>query len=488
MGRLTAFMKEKFLRCLKYVIPLLILAIVLLLEIYSRSAAMIFNRAMQDQTMLNGTVSVEKLAAYPDGHVFFVNLEWKDPNGKTILLIPDGNFRVSLIDVLARQFSATTIKELTLNKAAISLRLSDDGSVDIISPLSSQPPSQPPPPPKPPKKNDREGKSEEELLQEGERKRDQQRQEMEQEWKNFNRDGRRIAMDLVFKDCHVEVFYRNRQYLMDSVNLKMSLDTKRTAKLKADTGLLGGTMIGDGISFSGTIDFAGKEIPVCDFSVFVDAVDPSSLGFGMDIHDKMTLSVHLTGEFSHLTGNGTIHMDRLRVPALDFSDVDGTILYEDAMVRFDDVSASVYDGTLKAQGWYNIDSRYYHIEGHGTELRTKRALPKEKLFCRVQLDIRVHSEGSVQKTSYEGSFVSGEGRFQRIPFREIQGRFHNIGRMLDFYDVVIDFGGVKAMTDIVSVHGGKLMLAPISITNDAGKTIVVYNPESKDIEEHEAQK
>ena len=478
-------MKEKIIRNLKYIIPILILTAFVLLEIYSRSAAMLFNHAMQEQTMLRGTISVEKLAAHLSGHVFFENLEWKDPEGNKILSIPDGSFRVNLLDVVTQRFSSTTIKELTLNRAAISVRLTEDMKWDIIAPteeLLAKSEEKPKEKPKA-KKNDRAGKSEEELLAAGEKKRQEQRQELEQGWHNFNREGKKLAMNLVLNSCRVEVLYRNRHYLMESVNLKTDIDTDRSLYVRADTGPFDGTMIGNGITFSGSIDFKKQAVPICDFAVFVDSVDPSSLGFGMDIHDKMTLSVHFTGEFSHPVGQGTIHMDRLRIPSLDFSNVDGTLRYEDAMVQFDDVTAAVYEGTLKAKGWYNIDSRYYHIDGYGENLKARRALPGQKLHCKVKLEIHVHSQGSVQTTSYEGSFSSGEGRFKKIHFHELRGRFHDVGRDLDFYDVVIDFGGVKAVTDILSVHSGKLTLAPISVLNNEGQVIVTYYPDSNELEE-----
>ncbi|MBO6237064.1 MAG: hypothetical protein J6N22_10140, partial [Schwartzia sp.] len=205
------------------------------------------------------------------------------------------------------------------------------------------------------------------------------------------------------------------------------------------------------------------------------------LGFGVDVHDPFSMSVRFEGEVTHPIGNGTLHFDRLRIPALDFSNVDGEIYYEDAMIHFSEVFADVYGGKLAAEGWYNLDTRYYHITGHGDRLRAKKALPDANLRCLVELDITVDSKGSVQSTSYGGHFVSGKGRYRWLPFKSLAGQFHNLGKKLDFYDVKIDFGGLIATTDAFHIDNGKLMLNPIHVTDKDGKPFVTYDPDSKSL-------
>jgi hypothetical protein len=114
---------------------LLILAIitVLVLEVFSRGAAMIFNQAMEGQDVLRGTITVEKLLADLTGHVSFENLEWKDVNGNTLLKVPSGSFQARPWDVVTNNMKATTIQELTLNDAEVSIHLADDMQVDLFA-------------------------------------------------------------------------------------------------------------------------------------------------------------------------------------------------------------------------------------------------------------------------------------------------------------------------------------------------------------------
>ncbi len=469
-----------FARPLKYLAPAALLAGFLLLELYSRSAALLFNQAMREQDMLRGDIAVERLTAGLTGRVHFENLEWKDPDGRRILFIPDGSFQVKLWDVLRKRFSSTTIEALTLNRAALSIRLNDDMSWDF-----ARLPGAPPPAPAPPHAR-KARESEAERVARGEAARRERRERIAAGWQNFDRGDKRIAMKLALSDCRVEVLFRDRQYLLEAVRLETDVDTRRSMKMKGATGPFGGTMIGNGIFLEGAVDFTHTPVPACDFSLIVDQVDPSSLGFGMDIHDMLSLHARFTGELTHITGRGALHMDELRIPALRFTDVDGNIYYEDALLRFTDVTAGVYGGALAAEGWYHLDSRRYQIDGHGQNLKTSLALPDQGLFCETELDIRVDSQGSAQTTSYSGRFVSGEGRYRWVPFRSLSGRFHDVGRSLDFYDVVIDFGGVQAQTDALHIKNGKLTLRPIRVTDAGGAPIATYDPDAKTLTRGEA--
>lgn len=469
------WLRKKFSHPLYYIVPGLLIGFFLLLELYSLSAAWLFNKAMEDQDLLSGTITAEHILASPFGYVYFEGLEWKDPEGKRILYIPDGEFTVDILDTLLQRFSSTSIERLELNRAKLSIRLNEDMSVDFV-----RSPAPPQPKKKPKLKARDEDKTEAQILAEAEEKRQRERQQAEQEWKNFNHSGEWLDLHILLDNCMLEVFYRERHYLLEAVRLHMDLDSKDKMKLKLATGPFGGTMIGSGIFVEGIIDFK-KTVPQCDLMMLIDVVDPSSLGFGMDVHDPLSMAVHFEGEVTRPVGHGTLHFDRLRIPALDFSNVDGEIDYEDAMINFTDVHADVYGGKLAAEGWYNLDTRYYYITGHGENLRAKKALPDAGLRCFVVLDISVESKGSVSRTSYGGSFVSSKGRYRWLPFKSLSGQFHNLGKKLDFYDVKIDFGGTVATTDAFTIDNGKLKLNPIRVTDKDGNPLVTYDPDTKSL-------
>ena len=126
------WLRKKFSHPLYYIVPGLLIGFFLLLELYSLSAAWLFNKAMEDQDLLSGTITAEHILASPFGYVYFEGLEWKDPEGKRILYIPDGEFTVDILDTLLQRFSSTSIERLALNRAKLSIRLNEDMSVDFV--------------------------------------------------------------------------------------------------------------------------------------------------------------------------------------------------------------------------------------------------------------------------------------------------------------------------------------------------------------------
>lgn len=462
-----------------FLIALPVAAVILLiaLEVMSRGAAEIFNRVMQEQQMLKGTITIEKLSANIFGEVRFENLLWRDGRGGTILEIPEGSFNVRILDVVTKNFSSTTIESLTLKGASISLNLDENMRVDFIrqSPDFQKVSAEM-------KTNSGEweekvsrvNKTEDELREIGERRRRMQRSKIEKGWQNFNFEGRKVQTSLALENCSIEVFYLERHYLMRGVNFAANVDTSDEMTLEVHTGGFGGTMIGRGMDIRGKIDFKTQPVPECDLQIVLREVDPSSLGFGLNIHDQMTLRTHFTGAVNRPLGRGLVRLDELHIPGIDFKNVSGKIRYEDATLNFVDVTADVYDGTLDAHGDYNIDTRYYNIYGHGRNLKAYTALPKSHLHCNVDLELAINSKGSPKETTTSGSFVSGKGRYSVLFFEKLSGKFKNEYQNLSFYDVEIDMGGYKISTDALSIVNKKLTLAPIKITNAKGELVRTY--------------
>ena len=306
---------KKCLKRLGLALLVVCLLILLALEIISRGAAQIFNYAMANQDMLRGTITVERLISDITGHVYFTGLEWKDREGNPILEIPSGDFRVNVWDVLTRDFKSTTIRELTVNQPSVSVHLSDDMKVDFVRPSPDM---------------DRLKKESEDWREKvnlatldarerravGQWRREHHQQKVQRDWHNFNAAGKHLKLRLNVHDGGVEVFYRERHYVMSHVQMAVDLDTAKQMSLDMSIGGFGGTMIGDAIALNGTVDFTTDPEPVCNTALVLYQIDPSSLGFGMNIHDKMTLSTYFTGPVSHPIGTGKDEMDELHIPGL----------------------------------------------------------------------------------------------------------------------------------------------------------------------------
>lgn len=434
---------KKYLKRLGLALLITCAVILVTLEVISRGAAQIFNHAMANQDMLRGTITVERLISDITGHVYFTNLVWTDREGNPILEIPSGDFRVNIWDVLTRNFKSTTIRELTVDQPVVSVRLSDDMKVDFVRPSPDM---------------------------------DKLKKEPE-DWRNFNAAGKKLKLRLNVHDGGVEVFYRERHYVMSHVQMAVGIDTDRKMDIDMSIGGFGGTMIGDAISLNGTVDFQQDPEPECSLALVLYQIDPSSLGFGMNIHDKMTLSTYFTGPVSHPIGTGKVEMDELHIPGLDFANVEGNVYYENSLLQFTDVTADVYKGKLAAYGDYDLDTRFYNLYGHGSELQTESALPKSGLHTRVDLDLEIHSEGSAKSTVSSGSFLSGPGRYHLLPFDSLSGKVTDAGGDLHFYDAVIKLPGFTISTDAFHIQHGKLHLSPIRLTDKEGHPLYTYTPD-----------
>lgn len=445
----------------------------LVLEFFSRGAAAIFNQAMMEQDMLKGEITAEKIIAHINGHVEFSQLQWHDPDGRLILYIPEGSFDVRPWDIITGRIKSTTMQELVIRDAAVAIHLADDMSVDFVR---TSPDMQKV------KEKDEDwqekvslvGKTAEERKRIGERRRKRQAERMAKQWSNFDREEKKIRMKLKFENCRLEVFHKDRHYLLSKANLLADINTDDDMILDVSTGHFGGTMIGNGVKLKGKVDFNAAEVPMADLHISFLDVDLSSMGMGINLHDKLIFETHLTGPLSDIHGEGTLYMEELHIPALDFKGVSGKIHYDGEKLIFNDVLASVYDGQLAANGEYDLDTRYYFIDGKGTDLDTTKALPNSNLSCKVDLDIHLESKGSGRETTSYGSLSSGEGHYQIWPFKRISGNFEQGYRDLHFTDVAIEFAGFTVYTDGLRIKNGKLSLQPIRFHDTAGNVIAVY--------------
>mgnify|MGYP000301650905 FL=1 len=210
-----------------------------LATIASRGMGVIFNEVMARQTMMRGTVTVESLTATPWGTLSFTDLVWKDPEGRELLTVPDGKIRVNMWDVITRNFKASAINGIELNDATIVVDLDDNNRLDFVpaSPDVNKPINEVGPRPKPLKKTTQE-----------------RQEELGKKVRNFNWNGQHLNLTITLRNNQLEIFQKNRHYVMKNVNSKIHLDSNRAIRIDMETGKFGGTAIGDGLTLKGRVD------------------------------------------------------------------------------------------------------------------------------------------------------------------------------------------------------------------------------------------
>lgn len=443
--KLTRLRRERqwgsYILALAAILLTLFCLILLLAKIASFGAARIFNYAAARQDMLRGTITVESITANIHGGVTFENLSWDDPEGNPILRVPSGTLKVNPWDILRKHMVSTTLEEITLQRPVFAVRFDEDMKVDFV------------------KQND---------TKEGDR---QEEKTLEDKVSNFNRNGRPLHVKLTIQNGRMEAFYRQRHYIAKHVNMTGTINTRGTTKLSLTTGAFGGTAIGDGVELACEINFKEQGLPsLINFTA--RGVDPSSLGLGDDIHDKMTLTAQGSGPLARMEADGTVTMKELHIPALDFRNVKGDVHYSSGEMTFSDVTARVYGGTVTARGNYNIDSRAYDIYLQGEDLDSRIPSNEPRFYCLVKLDGEIHCDGDQKHLIAFGRFSSGPGFYMLVPFKGITGTFNNRWRAVDFYDVSIDTSFGIIHTDAFHIIDGRLHLGTIELVDkETGKAM-----------------
>ena len=397
----------------------------------SHGAAFIFNRVMETQSVVKGTIHVNTLSADIRGQVNFTDLEWDAPDGTPVLLVPSGSFKVNPWDfILHRSLKTTTLREITLNDSTVSIKFNKDMSAQIIS--SEAPESV--------KKS----------------------ATLDEKIRTLNMADKKFNLRINLNNCRFEAYKDDKQYVMTSVDAALHLKSNEFLTVNFSSGPFSGTAVGDGINIDGSVNLR-TPIPEADLEVNFLKVDPSSVGFGKSVHDPLTLKTQFTGPVSAPMAHGKLEMDKLSIPALDFTNVRGYIDYKDGIFLFTNVTADVYNGKLAAYGDYNLNTRAYTIHGKGTGLDSRIALKRMEFKCLVDTDITMECDGNPDNLLTYGSFRSGKGRYTLFSFNYLEGKFSNRRHLLEFFDVAIATKFGLITTDAFQIVNGKLILGNISV-------------------------
>lgn len=436
------------------ILLIIIFALFLVAEAASHSAGFLFNYAMEQQSTLKGRITVNTISASISGYVDFTDLKWVDPDGKIILSIPNGSFRINPWDViLGKKLKTSSIKELTINDADITLFFDQNMHLDLV--------------------NQKESKS----LEEEQNKADDDnpykgKKDLTSRIKYLNIEGKKLDLKVNITNSRLTAIHNQHRYAMTNVNSTLIVKNNDKIDIKFSSGKFGGSAIGNGIILQGSINMK-SDIPTLQIEMTLNDIQPSSLGFGSSIHDPITLAFRTTGLLTQPKAHGILSAKQLELPALTFTDLKGNIDYDNHILTFTNVTADVFKGKLDAHGTYNINSRAYHIEGIAKNLDAATAIKGGKLKTKVNANLFMESFGKRKDTHVWGDFLSGHGKYRILSFDFIKGRFDNTTNDLKFYDVIIKSTAGTFTTNSLEIKDKKLYLSDIWVVSPY--TGQVYN-------------
>ena len=404
--------------------------------IASIHAAQIFNREIAKQHLLDGTITVERLVATPLGHVRFENLEWKGTYDNNRVSIPSGSFKVKPLDIVLRRISTKTIENLELNDADIELTFTPQMHVRGFKAMER--------PKTPPQKK-------------GEKKK-----------RDFDIKLKNLDVALKLNHCHVTVHFKQRLHKFTDVNADIHYNSKDKLDIDFSTGELAGTLEGHGVDLQGSVDLKPR-VSTCDLNLGIRGLNPSSLGTGLDIHERVSAAATITGPISEPISVGQLYMKNLNLPGLNFTNVKGDFKYEDGYIAAKNVKADVFGGNCDAWGGFNIDTKAYEVNVRGHDLHSEDAANVSFFRTLVQLDLKMLCDGDNRSTLTYGSFYSGKGMYAIVKFDSIRGKLSNKYKKLKFSDVEIKSESGDIVAPQFELVDGKLHLGNLYYVSPNGK-------------------
>ena len=448
-----AFIKNAWHNHTKKIIAIIVLLIALnalfwwLAYLASIHAAEIFNRVISDQKFLAGIVTVDRISANIKGAVTFENLQWKDREGQPVVVIPSGSFKVRIWDVVTKHFSIGTITYAELDHAVMNLKFNDKMHIVGLR-LAERVPE---------KKNT------------AKKKQDKTKEPFNIRLKDTN-----MVLKLVNCKITATSTKKQRKFVLNDVNTTIHYNSKDKINVDFATGKFGGTLVGDGVALHGTIDLKPR-IAVYNLNLGIKELDPSSLGTGLNIKDKVTAGAHIVGDLPDPLITGRLAMKELNIPALHFTGLKGDFRYQDGLITATNVHADVYGGNCDAYGSFALDSKAYDVYVKGHALRSEIAAKSALIRCAIELDLTMKCNGDNKSTLTYGSFYSGSGSYAILKFDRISASFSNQYKNLVFSDVLIESTAGDITTPLLSIDDGKLHLGKIYLTNrDTGMKTQVF--------------
>lgn len=398
----------------------LILAVVGLLFYIKTNAAQIANKAIADQNILQGRLTMQKLDADMLGNVTFEELLWLDSNGQIVAKIPRGKVHLSLSDALSGNFSTTSITKIELNKAVLSLVFDENMRPTVINFPKDE--------------------------SDGSKPRAQAYQ------KNFN-------LQLVLQDTELALGYGKRLYKFAKVNTTVNIDTKKEFAIKFDTAQVSGNIKSGSIAVNGKINLLTPR-PAYDFTLKVQDVIPASISPGIEVTDPLSLDAKVGGVSPAPLITGTFKMPRLTMEPLVLEQTQGEFRYHNAVLNITQSNATVYGGAVQLVGNINIDNDefYFNIAGQG--LDSTQATDAK---ISGPLDFTAVAQGNSANTLIAGGhFVIGKGSFASIPFKGMEGDFARENRKMYFSNIVVRTFAGDLNANLIQGDNGKVQVGMLT--------------------------
>ena len=402
----------------------------------------IFNAIASKQPIFKGKIHAETLDAGLDGHIVFKNLTWTTDQDEPIVKIPSGKLWINPMDIISLQVSPNTIRKIEINGAALRLLFDEKWNLDIMQQDW-----------KPASNGDKPAGNEEKP----------QKPASKGKIRNLNLPDKLPNWHVIIKDCSVEAYHLNRQYIMKDVDCDLAVTKHSLVKLQFSSGPLSGTMQGAGIDVKGETDFKANKV---NAHVDVKEVVPASLGLGK-LSNAVTINCDFTGPADDPQVDGNIGFKTLEIRPFVFYDVKGKFHMEGDIIDITDTTGYCCGGTINATGKYNVMSQRYKIAAVANNVNVAELARVPDIGGRADLNFQILTDPKHKNSVTMGHFTIGKGHAKHGHFHGVEGDVFAHNKNIYFKNVLVKLGIVHLHSHSFSIENGKFNSNPV-LEDEAG--------------------
>lgn len=194
---------------------------------------------------------------------------------------------------------------------------------------------------------------------------------------------------------------------------------------------------GQQISGQGNLSWPKGVVGIdADFSV--PDLDPNAFMSGLKLQRPIACKLKVIGPLSEPDISGSFNIPQAIFSNMPMDRIVGDFQYIGTRLLLKDVQASVYQGTVRAEGTVLVNDESYELDASGQGLDSSRLTDKD---VKGPLNFNGHVSGKGEAAVTQGSFLIRDGKAYDIPFLTMTGNFVRRGAETELSNIAMETVG-----------------------------------------------
>ncbi len=172
-----------------------------------------------------------------------------------------------------------------------------------------------------------------------------------------------------------------------------------------------------------------------DIILSVPDVDPAAFMSGLTVQRPLACQLRIAGPLSEPDISGNFSIPQATFSGMPVNGVVGKFRYVDTRLLLQEVSGSVYQGTVRAEGEVQTSNESYELGAAGQGLDSSRLTDKD---VQGPLDFNGRVSGKGESAVTQGTFLIRDGKAYGIPFLKMTGHFVRRGAETELSGIAME--------------------------------------------------